>query len=109
MTTRRTFLKSSAAALAVPALAPAAGRLETLAVALVGCGGMGKNHLRALAQNKAVRITHVCDVDSNRLAEAAKIATDAGHSPKTAKDLRQVLDDKAPGAVWIATPDHWHA
>src|SRR5262249_36042444 len=25
------------------------------------------------------------------------------------KDLRQVLDDKSVDAVWIATPDHWHA
>jgi predicted dehydrogenase len=24
------------------------------------------------------------------------------------QDLRQVLDDKAVDAVWIATPDHWH-
>jgi predicted dehydrogenase len=24
-------------------------------------------------------------------------------------DLRRVLDDKAVQAVWIATPDHWHA
>ncbi len=25
------------------------------------------------------------------------------------KDLRQVLDDRSVDAVWIATPDHWHA
>jgi predicted dehydrogenase len=109
MTTRRTFLKSSAAALAVPALAPAAARPDAIPVALVGCGGMGKNHLRLLAQNKRVSITHVCDVDSTRLADAAKVATDAGHSPKPVRDLRRVLDDKAVTAVWMATPDHWHA
>jgi anaerobic selenocysteine-containing dehydrogenase len=39
MTTRRTFLKASAAAVAVPAVAPAVARPDTLTVALVGCGG----------------------------------------------------------------------
>src|SRR6185312_2009134 len=102
MTTRRTFLKSSATALAVPGLAPAAARPDVVPIALVGCGGMGKNHLRLLAQNKRVAITHLCDVDSTRLADAAKIATDAGHSPKATKDLRQVLDDKSVVAVWMA-------
>src|SRR5204863_9296195 len=45
----------------------------------------------------------------NRLADAAKIATDAGHQPKAEKDLRKVLEDKSLVAVWMATPDHWHA
>src|SRR5947207_518514 len=111
-TTRRTFLKTSAvgaAALAVPAAAPAGGRLDKLTVAVIGPGGMGKNHLKLLAANKAVNIAYVCDVDSKRLEEAAKIATDGGHKTEAVKDLRRVLDDKAVNAVWIATPDHWHA
>src|SRR6185503_19632408 len=29
--------------------------------------------------------------------------------PRTAKDLRRVLEDKSVDAVVIATPDHWHA
>jgi predicted dehydrogenase len=112
MTTRRTFLKSSAAgaaALAVPAAAPAIIKADTLSVALVGCGGMGKAHLGLLAKNKQLSIAYVCDVDSNRLADAAKIATDAGHQPKAERDLRKVLEDKSVTAVWMATPDHWHA
>ena len=94
---------------AVPAAAPAVGRADKLAVGLIGCGGMGTNHLKLLAANKQLNIAYVCDVDANRLAAAAKIATDAGHPAKTAKDLRSVLDDKAVNAVWMATPDHWHA
>ena len=109
MTTRRTFLASSAAALAVPAAAPAVGRADTLSVSLVGCGGMGSNHLRLLAKNKQLNIAYVCDVDANRLADAAKVAADAGHKPRAEKDLRKVLEDKSVAAVWIATPDHWHA
>lgn len=109
MTTRRTFLKTSAATLAIPSAAPTVGKPDKLAVALIGCGGMGSNHLKLLSANKQLNITHLCDVDSNRLAAAAKIATAGGHSPKTTKDLRQLLDDKSLTAVWIATPDHWHS
>jgi predicted dehydrogenase len=112
MTTRRTFLTTSAAgaaALAVPSAAPAVGKADTLSIALVGCGGMGKNHLKLLAANKQLNIAYVCDVDSNRLADAAKIATDAGHKVQAERDLRKVLEDKSLVAVWMATPDHWHA
>jgi ornithine cyclodeaminase/alanine dehydrogenase-like protein (mu-crystallin family) len=109
MTTRRTFLKASAAAVAVPAVAPAVGQPDTLTVALIGCGGMGKNHLNLLARHKQLKIAYVCDVDADRLKEAAKIATDGGHKVTPVKDLRTVLDNRAVNAIWIATPDHWHA
>jgi predicted dehydrogenase len=109
MTTRRTFLRASAAAVAIPGAAPAVGRADKLTIGLIGPGGMGKNHLKQLAPHKQITIAYVCDVDSKRLEEAAKIASDAGHPVKPVKDLRTVLDDKGVNAVWIATPDHWHA
>jgi predicted dehydrogenase len=107
MTTRRTFLKASAATVAVPA--PLIAKPESLTIAVVGCGGMGKNHLNLLAKHPQLKIAYVCDVDANRLKEAAKIATDAGHKVTPVKDLRTIYDDRAVKAVWIATPDHWHA
>jgi predicted dehydrogenase len=109
MTTRRTFLKASAAAMAIPGAAPAVGRADKLTIGVIGPGGMGKNHLKLLAPSKQVSIAYVCDVDSKRLEEAAKIASDASHPVKPVKDLRTVLEDKSVNAVWIATPDHWHA
>ncbi len=108
MTTRRKFLASSAAGAAALAV-PAAAKPDKLTVALIGCGGMGTNHLRTFAKHPQLNIAYVCDVDANRLAAAAKIATDAGHKVQAEKDLRKVLDDKAVHAVWMATPDHWHA
>ena len=107
MPTRRTFLASSAAAVAASA-APAALRADRLPIALVGCGGMGTNHLRLLAARKDIDLRYVCDADASRLANAAKIAADGGHPVKPVGDLRRVLDDKAVVAVWHATPDHWH-
>src|SRR5262249_2615388 len=95
MTTRRSFLKASAAAVAVPAVAPAVGKPDTLTVALIGCGGMGKNHLKLLAANKQLKIAHVCDVDAKRLEEAAQIATDGGHNGTPGKGLPPLLANRA--------------
>jgi predicted dehydrogenase len=107
---RRTFLTTSAAGAAALTLgAPAVAGPDKLTVALVGCGGMGRNHLNNLVKNKQVNIAYVCDVDEQRLAAAAKIASAGGHpSVKAEKDMRKVFADKSVQAVWMATPDHWH-
>ncbi|MCK7531254.1 MAG: Gfo/Idh/MocA family oxidoreductase [Marinilabiliales bacterium] len=41
----------------------------------------------------------------------SKTATDANPAatPRSEKDCRKVLDDKTIDAIFIATPDHWHA
>src|SRR5205085_1904891 len=60
--------------------------------------------------NPAVRVDFICDVDSDRAAKAAESVKElSGHTPQVVSDLRRVLDDKQVKAVWIATPDHWHA
>ena len=83
---------------------------DRISVAVIGPGGMGMNHTLQLASNKSVRIAYVCDVDEQRAARAAEAVTKgSGLAPKIVKDMRQVLDDKEIKAVWIATPDHWHA
>ncbi|MBP3961043.1 Gfo/Idh/MocA family oxidoreductase [Gemmata sp. G18] len=115
MNSRRTFLKSSASGAAAltcangAAFSAALPGPDKLTVALIGCGGMGTNHLTLLAKHKQLNIAYVCDVDDTRLRAAAKIATSAGHAVKAERDMRVVLADKAVGAVWMATPDHWHA
>jgi predicted dehydrogenase len=113
-TNRRTFLKGTAlgtAALAVSAPAVlAADSSRKVILGIIGPGGMGMNHTRQLAARKDVEIAYVCDVDANRLANAAKeVEERSKKAPKAVKDLRTVLDDKAVDAVLIATPDHWHA
>jgi predicted dehydrogenase len=71
---------------------------------------MGANHLRLLAARRDVEVAYVCDVDRDRVAAAAwTVERRAGKAPKAVKDLRQILDDARVEAVWIATPDHWHA
>jgi predicted dehydrogenase len=71
---------------------------------------MGGNHLRLLAARRDVEVAYVCDVDRDRLSEGASVVEKgSGKAPRGVADLRRVLDDRRVEAVWIATPDHWHA
>ena len=100
---------SSAAAAAVPMLGPRILQpdpLETLNVACVGVGGMGRSDLNATAKGDNVRIVALCDIDANNLGGAAK-----GHEgAKTFRDYRKMFDamGKDIDAVVVATPDHMH-
>jgi predicted dehydrogenase len=111
---RRKFIKHSSlaagAALTLPRAARAIGENEKVTVGIIGPGGMGSAHLGALCGNKAVNIAYVCDVDERRAAKArATVEKAKGKAPKVVSDMRRIFDDKSVDAVWIATPDHWHA
>jgi predicted dehydrogenase len=87
-----------------------AAESRKIVLGVIGPGGMGMNHVRTLLDRKDVEIAYVCDVDSKRLADAAKAVEDGSKkAPKAVGDMRRILDDKAVDAVFIATPDHWHA
>lgn len=107
---RRAFLKHSSlavsSALAVTSLAQPslAGKREKLRVGVIGLGGQGKAHLRSYLENPDVEVAWICDVDSERLKDAASLAANAN----TTGDLRRILDDATVQIVSIATPDHWH-
>jgi predicted dehydrogenase len=75
---------------------------EQISVGLIGCGIRGMSFVGALPGVRAV-----CDPDKRRVAEAAKKFN--VEEKNTGTDLRQILDDKSIDAVFIATPDHWHA
>ncbi len=108
--TRRGFLTQSAvagaaaAALASTAPARAFGANRRVRVGVIGCGGQGRAHIRALGSLADAELAYVCDPDEKRLAKAASLAEGA----QAVTDLRRVLDDKTVDAVTIATPDHWH-
>ncbi|MGE5195679.1 MAG: Gfo/Idh/MocA family protein [Deltaproteobacteria bacterium] len=112
-TNRRDFLRQAgmgAAVLSVGSAVAQAAASDTLTLGVIGPGGMGMNHTRLLASRKDVRIAYVCDVDSDRLAAAAReVEMRSGAAPKAVKDMREVFDDRSVDAVFIATPDHWHA
>jgi predicted dehydrogenase len=112
---RRDFIKTTGvaavgtAALSASSYAAVQGANERIVVGVVGPGGMGTSHIRTLVTQKDVRIAQVCDVDRQRLATAAKNATQDNRAPATTNDMRRVFENRDITAVFIATPDHWHA
>ena len=113
-TTRRRFLQQAAlagggAAIAGSPLLLAAEAGKRIAIGLIGPGGMGMNHLRTLLGQADVAVSWVCDADATRCERAAaEVKKATGQTPKSAKDMRRVFEDKTVDAVFIATPDHWH-
>src|SRR5437773_5947240 len=117
--TRRQFLENSilaaAAAASVPAPLLAAEQRavsanDKITAAIIGCGIRGKQHADELAKLSDCEIAYVCDPDRDRAAEvAAHLVAKNRPQPKAVQDLRVILDDKSVAAVFIATPNHWHA
>jgi predicted dehydrogenase len=117
MITRREFLDTlavGAVGLAVGSNAKSYGQIlganGRINFAIIGLNGRAYAHLSSLKANKdAVRITHVCDVDSNILKKFAdSVQQEMGYAPVVEKDFRSVLQQKDVDAITIATPDHWH-
>ncbi len=117
MVTRREFLDTvaiGAAGLAVGSTAKSYARIlganDRLNFAVIGLHSRAYAHLSALkANSNAVRITHVCDVDSNTLKKFAdRVQQEMGYPAASVKDFREILAQKDVDAITIAAPDHWH-
>ena len=134
--TRRQFAQTAATAAAAVTVVPrsvlgGAGFVapsDTIAIAVVGCGGQGRTNARALFQQKDVRIVAIADpreqADYRRFyykGRAGRLPVKDEVQKRYAKDnrsytcrdyvdFRRMLDkEKAIDAVLCATPDHWHA
>ncbi|WPU93213.1 Gfo/Idh/MocA family oxidoreductase [Mucilaginibacter sabulilitoris] len=87
------------------------GANDRIHVAIIGLNGRGNSMSGTFAKQKNLEIGTVCDVDSRTIPKIQKKVTEAGQAaaPKGEKDCRKVLQDKSIDAIYIATPDHWHA
>ena len=115
-TPRRQFIKSSSVSISTLATVHltsglrAASPNEKVSLGIIGLGGMGRNHIVNINKRKDVEIAFVCDPDTSHQANAAKLVeSGSGIKPKQVGDLREILEVKSVDAVFIATPDHWHA
>lgn len=102
-------------AVAVTTLATACATMPTARVAgangrvgmgLIGCGGRGRGVSGQFNKSGRVDFIAVCDVFDQRTAEAKK---NLGGKAVELGDHRKLLEMKDIDAVYIATPDHWHA
>src|ERR1700751_4967235 len=102
-TTRREFLDALALGTAGLAIATTArsysrilGSNDKLNFAVIGLNRRAYAHLSALKANqRAARISHVCDVDGNILKKFADSAQQhMGEYPAAEKDFLHILDQK---------------
>lgn len=125
-TTRREFLKTGAAAIAAPTIVPASvfGKPAPTArinVGFIGTGNNGYNWMKRFLKDDRVQVTAVCDVNkegpgywnnSVRGREPARRLVDetyGGKSCKAYEDYRELIESNDVEAIYIGTPDHWHA
>ena len=120
MTTRRNFIKKTSAGTAAVTLgsfvfpnssyANILGANDHINCAIIGVRSRAKAHVMAIHNDKNAKIIYSCDVDDVILKEHNEWCQEnIGYIPKIEKDFRKVLEDKDVDAVFIATPEHWHA
>ena len=112
-TTRRALLKTTAAA---GILAGPLGRIGRAAApnsnskvqhASIGVGGMGRGDVNQFASHPKAEIVAICDVDTRRLAAAARKFPNA----RKYQDWRELFEKEGDriDSVNVTTPDHMHA
>ncbi len=123
MSSRRKFIKNlaaSSAALAIGGMATGmsaksyrniVGANDRINLAMIGVNSRGKSMSGTFAGQKNANVTCICDVDERAIPKAIKAAMEVNPAitQKSEKDCRKVLEDKTIDAIYIATPDHWHA
>ena len=120
MNTRRQFIKKTAAGTAVVTLgglvlpqksfAGILGSNDQINCAVIGVRSRAKAHVKAIHQDANAKILYNCDVDDTIIEEHNTWCQEnIGYVPKVEKDFRKILEDKDVDAIFIATPEHWHA
>jgi predicted dehydrogenase len=86
------------------------GANDHINCAIIGVNSRGKAHAKAIHANENATVLYTCDVDDVIIEEHnAWCQENIGYIPKVEKDFRKMLEDKEVDAVFIATPEHWHA
>ncbi len=115
--TRRTFLKTTAAATLGASLLPTFGFTssadEKLRLGFIGVGLRGQNHLELALSRKDVEVVAICDVQQRMIDMSLGLVATAGKpKPHVILDgpngYKKLLDRKDIDAVIIATPWEWH-
>ena len=113
--TRRTLAKSAGAALLAQSAAQAQGSNDRLRIGFIGVGVRGFGaHVKRVVQAKEmgsnVDPVAVADVyDGHRERSQDYVESQTGVRPEGFLDYRDLLARDDIDAVFIGTPDHWHA
>ena len=110
---RRGMLKGVGVMTAAVAARPVWGRVlgasDRINVAVIGLGARGSDHMDLLRQHREnkpdIEVVALCDVYQKRLNMASAKFPGA----KTYTHHEDLLQRPDIDAVFLATPDHWHA
>ena len=122
---RRYFLKALGAVAATPWVVPASalGRdgtvppSERIAIGIIGTGNQGTAHTRVLVGIPEAQIVAVCDPVRDKRQKVRQMVENwaQGTADKPSRgcaefnDFRDLLGRADVDAVFIASPEHWHA
>ena len=87
------------------------GSNDRIQIAIQGLGRRLGGYIESISDKKNnVELVSLCDVMKSQREKAVKTFSKlVDDTPKLENDIRVVLDDKRIDAVFMATPDHWHA
>ena len=86
------------------------GANDRINCAVVGVRSRGKAHAAAINSQSNSKIIFNCDVDDIIIEDHNKwCKKNIGYVPEIEKDFRKLIENKNLDAVFIATPEHWHA
>ncbi len=122
-TDRRSFIKKATAgaagiaiggsvnAMSAKSYSKIIGANDRIHVAIQGLGRRYGAYLGAIAEKKNnIELVYLCDVmKSQRDKAAANVSNVLKNKPILENDIRNIINDKKVDAIFMATPDHWHA
>jgi predicted dehydrogenase len=86
------------------------GANDRINCAIAGVRSRGKAHAAAIHLQKNASIIYSCDVDDQIIEEHNLWSKkNLGYVPKVEKDFRKLVENKDIDAIFIASPEHWHA
>lgn len=119
MSTRREFIKKGSLGLAASAIGMNAasykriiGANDRIGFAWVGLGRRVPAYYPAVDKKFNGKLFAICDVKKSQVNRVLKDLEESEHEvekPMVFEDYRELLKNNNIDAVFIATPDHWHA
>jgi predicted dehydrogenase len=112
---RRHFLKTTAAAIALPTIVPSSifgqnAPSKRINLGVIGWGMQGPGNTKSFMFLEDCRVIAACDIDKNHLASAVKTINENYKNQDCTgyHDYRELLARDDIDAVMIAVPDNWH-
>jgi predicted dehydrogenase len=102
---RDLFRAGAATALTAASSSRVSGANDRIRLGVVGCGLRGQFVMSVFQRVSSVQVAAVCDVWGARSEQALQKAPGAA----VFQEHEKLLEMKDLDAVYIATPDHWHA